>query len=163
MSELVKIGKLVRPAWGLYMIPNADRSLPSVQEIADAKAEGFGKKILRLNKEFQNSISVITKTGEATVAFASSGCTTRFRYEGRKICFFKVADRKFDLLKSKVGAAFATLWKTQADRKPEIKRIFQVLKVDRKELRSGKNSLHLLPKWLKDVLRIHYPEISGPQ
>lgn len=160
MSEFARNEKVERVAWGVYMLPNKDGTLPPVKEVAIAKARGFGKDILQLPKEFQKSIKSKNKTDEKTVSFATSGCTSSFRFAGKVVRFYKVANRKFELLKSRLGSVFATVWKKQLARKTDIKRVFKDLNVEKAELRGSSKLLHLLPMWLKNVMRDHYPEMT---
>lgn len=161
-SEFAREGKLVRAAWGVYILPNPDGAMPPVQDIAVAKARGFGKEILNLNTEYQNSVKATFNKEEESVVYATSSCTSSFQYEGKTIRFFKVARRKFELLKSKAGAAFATLWRNHSSGESEIERVLEEQEVERTELRTSSRLLHLMPKWLKKSLRRLYPEIAGP-
>lgn len=160
MSEFAKCQKVDRVAWGVYMLPKEDGLPPRVNEVVAAKARGFGKDIIKLNKEFRKSIVAKNGSDERDVIYATSGCSTSFRFQGKVVRLYKMANRKFELLKTKVGAAFVTLWKSRLDRRSDIKRVLKAHHVERSELRESVPLLHLLPLWLKNVMLSHCPEFK---
>lgn len=161
MSEFAKSGRVKRLALGVYMIPTQDGSWPSAMDVALAKAEGFGKNILKVNKDYQKSIRPNQKNAdENTLVLATTGCSSSFRYRDKLIRAYKVSDRKYQLLKKKTGAALATVWRLYLKKKSEIKKILKNQNISRNELRTGFELLHLLPMWLKLILRVHFPEMA---
>lgn len=163
-SELVDAKKLVRVALGVYMLPTDPESWPSDVEIARAKAAGFGKEIFFVNDDFLPEIQHLKIVrGSKVRVFATRGASSSFLCGTTKIVFYKVADRKAELLREKIGKVYNTLWKSFPTDKKSIDRSFDHSKISSRDLNETPKLLHLLPMWLKTSLREFYPLIPWQQ
>lgn len=163
-SELVDSKKLVRVARGVYMLPTDSASWPTEVVIARAKAAGFGKEIFIVNDDLLPEIQHLKIARAPNVrVFATRGASSSFLCGSTKIVFYKVADRKAELLREKVGKVYNTLWKSFTTDKRSIDKSFDRSKITSREQNETPKLLHLLPMWLKSHLREYYPFIPWQQ
>ncbi|MBX9570719.1 MAG: hypothetical protein K2X77_17640 [Candidatus Obscuribacterales bacterium] len=158
-SELAKRDRLARVVWGVYMLPNEDGSMPSAEAIALAKAQGFGKAIFDLDEDLKHNMrNLKLMCGNPVALFATSGASSSFKYKNGTIVFYKVANRKIELLKERIGMAFATFWKLFTRRKGEMDHRFEKSQISEIDKKSTPHLLELMPMWLKTDLRELYEE-----
>lgn len=159
-SALAKKKLLIRVAWGVYMLPTPDGSLPSSAEIAFAKAQGFGKDIYELNEEMkENTADLKIMSGNPLALYATSGSSSSFRYRNGTIVFYKMANRKIGLLKKKIGKAFVSFWKLMTHHKKEMDEAFKKSQIGPQDQKSTPKLLELMPLWLKAEMREVYSEL----
>ncbi len=159
-SDLAKKKLLIRVASGVYMLPNPDGALPSAAEIAFAKAQGFGKDIYELDEEIKaNTADLKLMSCNPIALFATSGSSSSFRCRAGTIVFYKMANRKIELLKKKIGRAFVSFWKLMTHHKKEMDEAFKKSQISPRDQKFTPNLLELLPLWLKTDLRESYSEM----
>lgn len=159
-SELVKRHKLSRVTWGIYMLPTKDGSLPSEEEVALAKARGFGKKIYTLDEEIKHETANLkVMKGNPIALYATSGSSSSFKYNGGKIVFYKMANRKIELLRKRIGKVYTSFWKLFTRNKNQMDNKFEEAQISDEDKRFTPRLLELMPMWLKSSLRELYKEV----
>ncbi len=83
LSELARKGVIVRVARGIFMRNMGEAHKPSVEEVANAKARAFSKRIKFLHSRIYNN----GKSADGEYTFLCDGATTSFRYENSTITF----------------------------------------------------------------------------
>lgn len=159
MSNLAKTKSIDRVAWGVYMLPNDDGSMPHEVAIARAKAKGFGKAIYDVDDDIKhNNQTLKIMSGNVLALFATSGASSSFRYGDGKIVFCKIADRKIGLVKRRVGKVFTTFWKLFTRDKSAMDKKLERWQINDRDKSALPRLLELLPMWLKTDLREYYPD-----
>lgn len=158
-SELVKKRLLTRVIRGMYMLPTSDGSMPSDEAVALAKAEGFGKIIYELDDDIRNNARNLKIMSKNPIAmYATSGASSSFKYRNGTIVFYKMANRKIELMKRKLGSTLNNFWKLFTHSKPEMDEKFERAGITEKDKSLLPRILELLPMWLKTDLRTMYEE-----
>lgn len=159
-SNLAKELELTRVAWGVYMLPNQNGSLPTKEVVALAKAQGFGKIVFNIDDIINQSGGNLKIIDADTIAcFATSGAGSCFKYNGGKIVFLKMANRKIQLLQDRMGKAFTSFWKRFTHSKSEMEKSFEDLQVTSVDKVRTPKLLELMPLWLKTNLRENFSEL----
>jgi len=83
LSDLARKGVIVRVARGIFMRNIGDAYKPTVEEVANAKARAFSRRIKFLHTTIYNN----NQNADAEYTFLCDGTTTSFRYENSKITF----------------------------------------------------------------------------
>lgn len=156
LSRQVRKGRLLRVARGAFVLNVPGIQLPSTEEIAEAKAKRFGKKLfthgVNALKEFFVFESEATKN-----SFATDGATTSFESVHGRISLQTYAPRKLTLGDTTVGKLIRALWH---HRKPEITtRLWHAVRevIGRTERQALFNSCHILPEWAVKIIKYNTP------
>ena len=110
LYRLVKVGRIRRLARGVFVKELGYIKDFSIFEIAKAKAEAFGRRIV------QQACFVVPsddpKFGKRpkTAVFYIDGRSSEFHIEGRKVQFKHIAARKLKLAETPVGEAARAVW-----------------------------------------------------
>lgn len=158
-SELAKVDKLTRVTWGIYMLPTKDGSLPTEEEVALAKARGFGKIIYALDEEIKQETAKLKVMKENPIAlYATSGSSSSFKYKSGRIVFYKMANRKIELLRQRIGKVYTSFWKLFTHEKKEMDIHLEQAQISDDDKKVTPRLLELMPMWLKTSLRNLYKE-----
>jgi hypothetical protein len=158
-SELVKEKLLTRVTRGIYMLPTQDGSMPSDDAIALAKAEGFGKVIYELDDGIRHAArNLKIMSGNPIAMYATSGASSSFKYRNGTIVFYKMANRKIELMKRKIGSTLNNFWKLFTHSKAEMDEQIELAGITENDKSLLPRILELLPMWLKTDLRANYEE-----
>ena len=159
VCALVKDGYMDRLARGVFV---TTKSWPAVKvkdiDVATAKARAFGKELLTDAAHIAGKLGIAADMGSPpnTVTFASSGCSSQFRFGDITIRFRGICQRKFQLGETKSGQSLRALWHigqrtVNAHTVQEAARNF--LRTDREEIRRPCTA-GMLPEWLKDFFAV---------
>ena len=107
LFRMVRSGWIVRVARGVFV--KQGTKLPSVLEIASAKAKAFGKQITRHCADLASDL-VLTARGTTELTFATSGCTSSFLAGDTRVQMKHIGPRKTVLGDTKAGRAIRALW-----------------------------------------------------
>lgn len=167
MHRLVKDELVFRIARGLYVRNYDPQRTPDEDSVSRAKARAFAKDTSYHSRSCtqelrQLEIDSITLEERLDLVYATTGSTSSFRYNDRKIKFRKEAPRKLILAGSRVGDFVRALWTLGPNycyRKKTGSTIdFKQLILSRfnpyeqEELRMARK---WMPSWLADRLFIH--------
>ena len=170
LSRLAKSGYIVRVARGVFVKGNSDAPLPSVYEIAKAKAGAFGRKIfahasdlaLKLTKYNPKLLSPIERTERPT--FVVNACTSSFDSIHGRINFKGTTPRKTPEPISRPKEAIQVLW--HLGKHAVTGRVVEdlVLSFTRQEREELHQSGGIVPGWMAPyICRFHkWPGSSRP-
>lgn len=115
LSRLVNNGTLRRLSPGVFCKNLPGRPLPSVTDVARAKAAAFERRIVPISKAFARKLGFPINT-DADAYFATDGRTTSFTLteHGGYVQFIGIAPRKRALGERKVGVQLRTMWRVGA-------------------------------------------------
>jgi len=154
LCRLVKDGKIVRLARGLFRRQDYNSPLPSPLEVATYKAKVFGKQLVAHDNEAVQTLTFVQQENKIPT-FIVSGRSSSFRF-GKTIIHLKGSSAKKILLGNTEEGLFArTLWllgKRNCDTEKISLAIATSKGVNHKKLRQYN---HLLPAWLSDNLHYH--------
>jgi hypothetical protein len=157
LSTLVKEGRIIRLARGVFVREGSRIETISVYDIAKIKAEAFGKQIALWNSQFV--VGPGKKRDETT--FAVSGSSSSFKFGETTIHLKKTSGRKLILGDTAAGKALRTIWdlgRAIAESGTMSFNTSQMLRTDKEEIRL---SIGWLPNWMgKVLLRHHLPKIA---
>ncbi|HEY9785627.1 MAG TPA: DUF6088 family protein [Candidatus Obscuribacterales bacterium] len=152
MSRLVKSEVVIRLARGVFIRNDDGIELPSVWEVAKAKAAAFAKNIYRAGDDAWVVLGLKNKGQQTTTTFATSGRSSRFWYRDSLICFIGMAPRKLALGDSKPGLVLRALWQLNKDGCTWKKFSMAVSTLNRTELKAFRAAAGLMPHWLSDLV-----------
>lgn len=151
LCRLVRKGDIRPLAWGLFMRNDLGVAMPNVRDIAFAKAKAFGRQLIIDASEVARVLG-LTKSGKQKISCATNARSSSFRTHNARIYFNGVSARKMALGDTSVGQAIRALWqlgKATCQHK-DIERA--TLRFNRHERRCFKQSRHLMPFWLTNML-----------
>lgn len=150
--RLTQAGEIVRVARGVFIRPDRGR-LPTVLEVAKAKAAAFSRTLITHPRDAANELGLSDESvPETEVFFATDGRTSSFRYQNFTIHFKGTSRRKMVLGDSHVGKAIRALCYLGAGRltwRAIDLATCRLSKTEKEELGSLRR---LMPAWLSDVL-----------
>ncbi len=152
LYRLVKSGKIVRLAWGLFMREGSDNPKPSLLAIATEKAKAFSRRILAYGVGSEHLIGLTRFSNERTV-YVTDGCASSFCCGQTRIYFKRICPRKMSLQQSSVGRVIGALWqlgKASCTKSLLSKVASQFTQQKRKEFH---HSAHLMPAWMTNQVR----------
>jgi hypothetical protein len=156
MRRLVDLEFVIRVARGVYRktfgFSKAKTSWPSLGEIANVKAEAFGKTIRSSGRELAQAFGIEQKPIKG-VEFAVSSSSSSFMTCRGRVIFRKVADSRLHLGNSVVGETLRAIWKSgQALLKDNGLAQKMVQWFGRKEKEEMRSRTSLLPGWMISLL-----------
>lgn len=105
--RLVNAGLIIRVARGLFI--KKDSPIPTIIEVAQAKAAAFGRTIVTHGSEAAKSLGLnCNKKNE--IAYATNGRTSSFRFGKLVIKLIGTSPRKLGLQDDPIGSIIRALW-----------------------------------------------------
>lgn len=166
MSQLVRLGEIIRVARGVFIRNDIDHEIPTPFEIAVAKAKSFNKQIVLIGEDALVALGVThrrpnvdLKDKRADQVYGTSGRTSTFHCGDMKIRFVGYAQRKIALGDSKQGLALRILW--QIGKKKCTDEIFDIVTsaLNRSELKQFRSLVRYTPHWISDK---YWVRVSPP-
>jgi Family of unknown function (DUF6088) len=151
LYRLVKSGRIIRLAWGTFIKEEYDGPLPTTLEVAKAKAEAFGRKIISHAADTAKRLG-LTKFGNERTTYAINGGSSSFKYKEQVIHFKGISARKLLLGDGLVGQSIRALWslgEANCDQAMVSQAMAGFSRLERKQFRQ---SLYLMPSWMSDLL-----------
>lgn len=111
LYRLVQKGIIIRVARGLFI--KKDASMPSLKEVAKAKAAAFGRVIAEHGETAMHMLGLKTEEQggkEKEVIYACNGRTSSFKFGDIVIKLVGVSPRKMSLGDNRVGLVLRALW-----------------------------------------------------
>ena len=155
LCRLVKAGYIHRVARGVFVRCDWERMNKFTPlQIATVKAESFGKKIVSHGNDLACTLG-LTSSVHNQPTFATSGSSSSFLFNGRRVYFKKANQRKMQLGETPVGKVIRALWSLGeelcTDGDIEIA-VGSLNRVSTKELRQRAS---FMPAWLYSYVRIN--------
>jgi hypothetical protein len=151
LYRLVKTGRIIRLAWGLFMTENSDNAPPSSLQVAREKAKAFGKQILTDAIDTAKVLGLTAFGSNQSIAYAIQGHSSSFKYGQISIHFKGTCARKISLGDSAVGLAIRALWqmgRRDCNKLTIARATNQFSRVERQQFRQ---SCHLMPAWMTNI------------
>jgi hypothetical protein len=159
LSRLVKCGGIRRLARGVFAKDSSEKKKYSDFEIANIKAEAFGRKIVMyagaVAQELQLPQAMATlPQPHSEISFAINARTSKFCVGKRTIHFKQVSLRKMRMSESKAGQAMRALW--HIGRQCLSNDVIQqaILKFNRDDRLELRQNIRWMPFWLTASLRL---------
>jgi hypothetical protein len=151
LSRWVIDKTLVRLARGCFMVNKRDAVIPTIDQIAEGKANAFKRRIFVHGVTALKEFFTVEKSSTENV-YAIDGATSSFGSIHGRIYFKAYAPRKLSLGDTPVGLAIRALWHHRhwafAWRLWNILRL-RLHRTEREQLR---NSCAIMPAWLVDIV-----------
>lgn len=173
--RMVEAGIIHRLTRGVFVKikPNGSHTRFTQEEIATIKANSFGRKLhshpFKKAKEIAVRLGFIKSTekwikekDELKTTYETSGPSSSFMYEGKRIYFKKTTRRKIQLGDSKAGQVIRALWYNGKDNAYVLRNfdahrnaMLGLFGWDREQIR---RSSALMPAWLSDIINLENNE-----
>jgi len=153
LYRLVKIGRIIRLAWGLF-IKNDFRKMPSVLQVAREKAKAFGRRIMIEGADAAKLLGFKAFGNERTT-YAILGHSSSFRYGNIAVYFKGVCPRKMSLGDDAVGIAVKAMWRLGKEYCQQNSLMPITGRFARHDRLQFKQSFHLMPAWMADIFMRH--------
>jgi Family of unknown function (DUF6088) len=152
LYRLVKVGRIVRLAWGVFMNEEPDIVWPSSIRVAMEKAKAFGKQVL-IDAVDAGKVLGLKDFGNKKITYAVQGHSSSFKYRGISIHLRGVCERKMALGDNSIGLAIRALWQI-GRRECDLISIMKVTnKFNRSERLRFRQSCRNMPAWLTNMFR----------
>ncbi len=151
LHRLVKTGRIIRLAWGLFLKEAYNKPWPTAMEVARAKAKAFGKQILSDAADGAKRLG-LTEVGNQQTTYSIHGHSSSFKYRETVIHFRGISARKMALGDSSVGLAVRALWQLGKINCNAKMISLAMARFGRTERQQFRQSLHLMPSWMTDLL-----------
>ena len=152
LYRLVKIGRITRLAWGLFMNECPDFASPSALKVATEKARAFGKQILSDAADAAKLLG-LTAFGNKKITYAINGHSSSFKYREIRIHFKGICARKMSLGDGPIGLAIKALWQIGKENCDQYAMAAVTEKFNRPELLQFRQSCHLMPTWMTNIFK----------
>ena len=162
LYRLVKTGRIVRLAWGLFMKDNSTTVLPSVLIVAAKKAAAFGRRLSVDCTRAANILGLIDYDN-SSITYSIEGHSTSFKYGNIKIYGKGVCTRKLSLDDETVGLAIKALCRIGKADCEKYTLAAATRHFNSKDRLRFKQSCHLMPAWLTNLFQNstkHYQSIA---
>ncbi|MBI4532657.1 MAG: type IV toxin-antitoxin system AbiEi family antitoxin domain-containing protein [Candidatus Melainabacteria bacterium] len=161
LSKLVKMGRIIRLARGVFVKEGSNIEKITVCDVAQKKAESFGKQIATWGGLLAVKLG-LTTDGHHEHVYCISGSSSSFKFGDVTVHLRKVCARKMYLSTNIPGQFLHALWHLGKQRLDELRKSpwLPVLlkRTDREYIRS---SVHLIPTWLASAfLHWHLPRAA---
>jgi Family of unknown function (DUF6088) len=151
LYRLVKSGRIIRLAWGLFMKEEYDGPPPTTLEVAKAKAKAFGRKIISDAADAAKRLG-LTSFGNERTTYAINSGSSSFKYKQQVIEFKGISARKLLLGDELVGQSIRALWSLGKINCDQILVSLAMAQFSRSERKQFRQSFHLMPSWMTDLL-----------
>jgi hypothetical protein len=152
LYRLVKTGRIVRLAWGLFIKENPGTALPSTLIVATEKAKAFGRRILSDAADAAKLLG-LTTFGNSRLTYAIQGYSSSFKYGKTTIHFKGICARKMALGDDLVGLAIKALWQFGKERCDQHAIAKATAQFNRPERMQFHQSCHLMPAWMTNIFK----------
>ncbi len=152
LHRLVKTGRIIRLAWGLFIKDDIGRIMPSPLTVAKEKARAFGKQICTDAADAAKHLN-LAASGNQRITYAIQGHSSSFKYRNITIHFRGICARKMALGDGPVGLAIKALWhlgKEVCDQHALAKATGNFKRPERQQFNQ---SCHLMPTWMTNIFQ----------
>ncbi len=150
LYRLVKIGRIIRLAWGLFIKDDIGTTLPSPLTVAKEKARAFGRQILTDAVDAAKLLGM--KVSDSTkIRYAVQGHSSSFRYRAITIHFRGICARKMSLGDGPVGLAIRALWQLGPLHCDQRAIALATAHFNRPQRLQFRQSCHIMPTWMTSL------------
>jgi Family of unknown function (DUF6088) len=152
LYRLVKSGRIIRLAWGLFMKDDSDIVKPSTFTVAKEKARAFGKTILSRTLNPARFYGKADFNNE-NISYPIQGHSSSFKYGETTINFQGICMRKISLGDASVGLAISELWRLGNKHCNQHILATATVEFNRSERLQFHQSCHLMPSWMTNLFK----------
>jgi Family of unknown function (DUF6088) len=152
LYRLVKMGRIIRLAWGLFMKDDPDVAIPSSRTVAKEKARAFGRQIVTHAVDAAQLLK-LNALGNRKITYAVQGHSSSFKYGKTTIHFKGICARKILLGDDTVGLAIKALWQLGMLACDQYVLAKATANFTRPERLQFKQSCHLMPAWMTNLFK----------
>lgn len=157
LSRLCKKDVIGRIARGVYVkLPRRPIPLPTPQEVAQVKAQSWGKRIMESGQDAAFKLE-LTEEAEQALVFLTTGCTTAFNSVVGRIRFRKAAPKKVLLGDSNMATKVKAFWhmgKWFCRQTDCLRQVFEPVWQNAPEREELITFAAIMPSWLRDMLML---------
>jgi hypothetical protein len=155
LTRCVNAGIIFRLARGVFVKDSTGKRRYSNFDIAKAKAEAFGRRIVQMPKPLVDPYSNEARKKEEETLFYIDGRSSQFRIGDRTIQLKQTAKRKMQLAETKAGQAARLLWnlgRWSVDLAAYQEGVALFNRLDKEEFR---HNVRWMPAWLSNYIAFH--------
>jgi Family of unknown function (DUF6088) len=154
LTRLVNAGIIFRLARGVFVKDTTFKRKYSNYDIAKAKAEAFGRRILHAPRPLLDPYSSESRErrNEEETLFFIDGRSSQFRIGDKLVQFKQTAKRKMQLTETKAGQAARFLWSLGSLSVDRVVYSQEMAKLNREDKIDFRNNIRWMPTWLSDFL-----------
>lgn len=152
LCRMVKAGRIVRVAYGVFVRNDDQAPLPSVAEIAEAKAKAFGKQIYIHGRQLARKFRLLEAEQEEQARFLVHASSSSFNTIHQRVYFEHASPRRTRIRGSKAAQMVAALWhlgKQRVTAAEVQKATFELFRDDMIEVHAMGG---LMPAWLSRLV-----------
>jgi hypothetical protein len=147
LSRLVKANILVRLARGVFMLKNSHRKKPSIGEIAQVKAQSFGRLIATHGSTLAYQCGLQAKPPKE-VLFSVNSSSSTFKAGNIQVHLKKTCWRKMSLQRLRVGKVLIALWHVGQGNSNQAKVTKAIGQFGHRDKVTLRESMRWIPAWL---------------
>ncbi len=150
MYRLVNDAQIFRLAWGLFVKLEYGMKIPSIREIAEAKAKAFSKEIYDHGLDTAHALGIAKKPNNRTTFYVPGSATSSFMSlpQGQRVFFKATAARRVFEQNSRIGKVIRALWQLGGDNLNGSVLRKATINLNRDEIRALRHAAFRVPYWL---------------
>ncbi|MCC7527837.1 MAG: hypothetical protein IT342_04905 [Candidatus Melainabacteria bacterium] len=150
LYRMVSEVSLLRLASGLFVKKYPGMKLPSVEEVAAAKAKAFSKEIFVHGQDAAYELGIEDSPSDKAIFYVQGSSTSSFlsHIHGRRVHFKATAARRLYEVNQRVGKVMRALWHLGPDRLDSAVLKKATINLNREEIRALRHSAYRVPWWL---------------
>ncbi|CAN5290472.1 hypothetical protein BH11CYA1_BH11CYA1_12480 [soil metagenome] len=154
LARMVKSGRIERIGHGIFVIAGSQTTASVSSEITHKKSTKTNKAIIKAPSKDSESDQQNRQN-----VFYTSGCSSRFLFQGKYIYLKHISPRKLQLASTAVGAIALSLWQRGKDASDTNEIAKTIAKLSRGELIEFIALAPSMPNWLSKRAK----EAAGPK
>ncbi len=162
LYRMVNDIQILRLASGLFMKFSAGMELPSIEEVAAAKAKAFSKEIFVHGQDAAYELGIEDSPNNKVIFYVPGSATSSFlsRIHSRRVHFKATAARRLYEVNKRVGKVLRALWHLGPDRLDASVLKKATINLNRDEIRAMRHAAYRVPAWLARFTN-HSVTLSG--
>jgi Family of unknown function (DUF6088) len=156
LCHLVRTERIRRLARGVFAKCDDYKTTFTELQIVKAKAHSFGRRIIETplpSKPATKQFGAENSASFETHSYCVEGHSSKFRIGDTIIEFKKVGQRRFELAKSKAGAAAHSVWQLGPTANDGVALRNAVLQFNRHDYVELRRNIQWMPAWLSDQIK----------
>jgi hypothetical protein len=142
--------RLLRLASGLFVKQYPGMKLPTIEEVAAAKAKAFSKEIFVHGQDAAYELGIEDSPNAEMIFYVPGSATSSFlsHIHSRRVHFKATAARRLYEVNKRVGKVMRALWHVGPDRLDSVLLKKATINLNRDEIRALRHSAYRVPWWL---------------
>lgn len=152
LYRMVKTGRIIRLAWGLFMKDDIGATTASSFTVATEKARAFGKQIM-IDAIDAAKLLGLSPVRNKSITYAVEGHSSSFKYGKITIHLKGICARKMSLGDGSIGLAIKALWQLGMGACDLNALASATANFRRPERLQFRQSCHLMPAWMTNLFK----------